>query len=47
MLAKRGWSCASCDKDLVNVQTRMADFNPWMKLPEKKVGGRSFSKILS
>ena len=36
MFAKRplqGWSCASCDKDIVNLQGRIADYQPWMKMP--------------
>ena len=47
MLQKRsGWSCASCDKDLVNLQTRMADFTPWMRLPTPNKVGKGFSKLL-
>lgn len=36
MFAKRplgGWSCASCEKGLINLEGRAADFLPWSKLP--------------
>jgi hypothetical protein len=55
MLTKKplqGWSCASCDKDLVNLQGRIADFHPWMRLPSRdsperlSKSGKGFSKIL-
>jgi len=36
MFAKRpafGWSCASCDKDVMNMYGKHADFNAWNKMP--------------
>lgn len=38
MLAKKplgGWSCMSCEKNLVNLQGQLADYNPWKGLPFK------------
>ncbi|TNV82765.1 hypothetical protein FGO68_gene9405 [Halteria grandinella] len=53
MLQKRpltsGWACGSCDRELINLQTKQADFTPWMKLPEKQrlaPIGPGFSKLL-
>lgn len=28
-----GMSCASCEKDIINLQGRRVDFMPWKKLP--------------
>ena len=28
-----GFSCASCDKDILNLHGRQSEFNPWNKLP--------------
>jgi len=28
-----GMSCASCEKDIVNLQGRKADYLPWSKFP--------------
>lgn len=28
-----GMSCASCEKDIINLQGRRVDFLPWNKLP--------------
>ena len=56
MFAKRpliGWSCASCDKDIVNLSGRPAEFYPWMKLPARDPTdrisrvGQGFSRMLS
>jgi len=56
MFAKRpllGWSCASCDKDIVNLSGRPAEFHPWMKLPARDPTdrisrvGQGFSRMLS
>jgi hypothetical protein len=36
MFSKRpllGWSCASCDKDILNLAGRSAEYYPWMKMP--------------
>ena len=36
MFAKRplvGWSCASCDKDILNLGGRSADYQPWKMMP--------------
>lgn len=38
MFAKKplvGWSCASCEKDIVNLYGNKADYYPWMKLPSR------------
>eukprot|EP00347_Sterkiella_histriomuscorum_P014770 403359595 len=56
MFAKKplgGWSCASCEKGLVNIQGHQADYNPWSRLPFKDPSeriskyGAGFSKMLS
>jgi hypothetical protein len=45
-------NCASCEKNVVNLEGRMADFLPWKRLPFKEPGeriskyGPGFSKIL-
>ena len=45
-------TCASCEKNVVNLEGRMADFLPWKRLPFKDPGeriskyGPGFSKIL-
>jgi len=56
MLAKKplgGWSCASCQKDLINIEGTRVPYNPWAKLPQRnpteriaKVG-QGFSRMLS
>ncbi|CDW78357.1 protein kinase domain containing protein [Stylonychia lemnae] len=55
MFAKKplgGWSCASCEKGLVNLQGLPAEYTPWSKLPFKDPNerlskyGAGFSKIL-
>jgi len=56
MFAKKplqGWSCASCEKNLINLQGQMAVYNSWNKLPLRdpneriaKVGS-GFSKMLA
>jgi len=36
MFAKKplqGWSCASCDKDIMNMAARQAEYSPWCKMP--------------
>ena len=30
-----GFSCASCEKDLLNLYGKRVDFTPWSKLPFK------------
>ena len=35
-----GWSCASCDKNLVNLQGIPAEYYPWKKMPKKGDGER-------
>lgn len=56
MFAKRplgGWSCASCAKDLVNLQGVQADYVPWRQWPFRDPNerlaksGQGFSRILS
>jgi hypothetical protein len=45
-------ACASCEKNIVNLEGRMADFLPWKRLPFKEPGeriskfGPGFSRIL-
>jgi hypothetical protein len=55
MFSKRplgGFSCASCDKDLVNLNGRLADYLPWSKLPFRDPNerlakvGQGFSRML-
>jgi cell division septum initiation protein DivIVA len=48
-----GWSCASCQKDIVNLEGMPAQFYPWAKFPQRnpteriaKVG-QGFSRMLS
>jgi hypothetical protein len=39
MFAKKplqGWSCASCDKNVVNLQGLPADYYNWKKMPQSK-----------
>jgi len=49
----RGWSCASCEKNIVNLQGSIAEFQPWGKLPfhdpSERIAkyGAGFSKILA
>ena len=48
-----GISCASCEKDLVNIYGRKVDFVPWGRLPFRDPNeriarvGQGFSKMLS
>ena len=48
-----GMSCASCEKDIINLQGRKADYLPWNKLPYRDPAeriarvGQGFSKMLS
>lgn len=48
-----GLSCASCEKDLVNMMGKKVDFMPWNKLPFRDPAeriarvGQGFSKMLS
>lgn len=55
LLAKKplgGWSCASCQKDLVNIEGMRVQYYPWAKLPQRdperiaKVG-QGYSRMLS
>jgi len=56
MFAKKplgGWSCASCAKDIVNLQGTQAEFVPWRQWPFRDPNdrlaksGQGFSRILS
>ena len=56
MLAKKpmgGWSCASCEKDLVNISGRAPGYQAWSRLPFRAPGdriakvGQGFSKMLA
>ena len=56
LLAKKplgGWSCASCEKDLVNISGRVPGYQAWSKLPFRVPGeriakvGQGFSKMLA
>lgn len=55
MLAKKhfGFTCMSCEKNLINLEGKKADFNNWSKLPFRDPGermlrvGQGFSKMLS
>ena len=48
-----GYSCASCEKDLVNLYGKKVEFMPWGKLPFRDPSeriarvGQGFSKMLS
>lgn len=48
-----GMSCASCEKDIINLQGKKADFLPWNKFPFRDPSeriarvGQGFSKMLS
>lgn len=48
-----GFSCASCEKDLVNLYGKKVEFMPWSKLPFRDPAeriarvGQGFSKMLS
>ena len=48
-----GTSCASCEKDVFNLQGRKVDYIPWSKLPKRDPNeriakvGQGFSKMLS
>jgi hypothetical protein len=35
-----GVSCASCERNITNLQGVMADFQPWKKLPFREPGDR-------
>jgi hypothetical protein len=48
MFAKKplgGWSCASCEKNLVNLQGHMAEYHAWKGLPFKDPNER-ISKVI-
>ena len=56
MLTKKhlcGLSCATCDKNLTDIQGKQVQFLPWNKLPHRNTGeriakvGQGFSKMLS
>lgn len=43
MLAKKplgGWSCASCQKDLINIEGNRVQYHPWAKLPQRNPAER-------
>jgi len=43
MLAKKplgGWSCASCQKDLINIEGLKVQYYPWAKLPQRNPAER-------
>ena len=48
-----GFSCASCEKDLINLHGKKVEFMPWSKLPFRDPAerisrvGQGFSKMLS
>jgi hypothetical protein len=48
-----GYSCASCEKDLVNLYGKKVEYMPWGKLPFRDPSeriarvGQGFSKMLS
>jgi len=48
-----GMSCASCEKDIINLHGKKADFLPWNKMPYRDPSeriarvGQGFSKMLS
>jgi wyosine [tRNA(Phe)-imidazoG37] synthetase (radical SAM superfamily) len=48
-----GYSCAFCEKDIVNLSARNAEFTPWNSMPMRDPNdriakvGQGFSKILS
>ena len=39
-----GFSCASCEKNIVNLEGVQADFLPWKRLPFKETNDR-ISKV--
>ena len=56
LLAKKplgGWSCASCQKDLINLEGMKVQYYPWAKLPYRNPAdriakvGQGFSRMLS
>jgi hypothetical protein len=56
LLAKKplgGWSCASCQKDLINLEGMRVQYYPWAKLPQRNPAdriakvGQGFSRMLS
>lgn len=56
LLAKKplgGWSCASCQKDLINLEGMKVQYYPWAKLPQRDPAeriakvGQGFSRMLS
>jgi len=56
LLAKKplgGWSCASCQKDLINIEGMKVQYYPWAKLPQRNPAdriakvGQGFSRMLS
>ena len=42
MFSKRplGWSCASCDKGVVNLEGKLAEYTPWNKFPMRNATER-------
>ena len=48
-----GMSCASCEKDLINLSGKKVEFMPWSKMPYRDPAdrisrvGQGFSKLLS
>jgi hypothetical protein len=53
MFSKIGYSCASCEKNLTNLQGQKVDYMPWGKMPYRDPAeriarvGQGFSKMLS
>ncbi len=47
-----GWSCASCEKHLTNIQTHASDHQAWNRMPYRDPGermakvGQGFSRML-
>ena len=53
MFTKKGYSCASCEKDITNLYGKKVEFMPWGKMPSRDPAeriarvGQGFSKMLS
>eukprot|EP00831_Metopus_contortus_P014498 TRINITY_DN1599_c0_g1_i3.p1 TRINITY_DN1599_c0_g1~~TRINITY_DN1599_c0_g1_i3.p1 ORF type:complete len:456 (+),score=101.47 TRINITY_DN1599_c0_g1_i3:82-1449(+) len=55
ILAKKplgGWSCATCQKDLINIEGVRVAYHPWQRMPPRPTEriarlGQGFSKMLS
>ena len=56
VLAKKpykGWSCASCDKEIPHLHTKQSEYFPWSKMPLRdptdriQRAGQGFSRMLA